>query len=153
MKASAKLLHLGLYSVGLTLLGLTILTSGALVEDPWGYSFGGYFTVAFSLWALPAFAIFLVSGGIAWAVGQRAEKAGRSWLAFFWLSAAVSPIIMGIIAVTLKPLDSPAFQTDLSLGKTETSLEAKLEELHALKEKGILTDSEFEKVKKKVLGI
>ena len=86
-------------------------------------------------------------------IADTAKRKGRSWAAFFWLSVLVSPVIMGIIVASLgRPNDrDPAESREPA--KSEQSLESKLMELQNLKEKGILSNDEFDKAKKKALGI
>ena len=90
---------------------------------------------------------------LSWAIANKAQKAGRSWAAFFWLSAVVCPIIMGIIAVTLKPLSERSSGENLSTPSLSSSIEAKLLELHSLKEKGVISDQDYEEAKKKALDL
>lgn len=89
---------------------------------------------------------------LAVAVANKAEEAGRSWMSFFWLSLLISPLITWLIAATLKPAgaleSSPAFAESRG-----DSLERKLTELQSLKDKGILSQDEFEEAKRKALGI
>ena len=157
MQKGTKAVHIVFFALTVSAIVNTVLTILVQESSSVPYYSGFWASWVGQLFWLPTvLVIVLIAGGsalLSWAIANKAEKAGRSWAAFFWLSALVSPIIMGIIAVTLKPLDSPASQADLPSGNTERGLEPKLEELHALKEKGILTDEEFEKAKKKALGI
>lgn len=65
-------------------------------------------------WLIIAFSIsfaLLVGFFIAWIgrlIANAAQNKGRSWLAFFWLSILVSPIIMGIIVAVLPALPGTA---------------------------------------------
>ena len=58
---------------------------------------------------------FAVVGGL---IGAAAQRKGRSFWAFFWLSVLVSPIIMGIIVAVISPLaDSAAVRESPSSKK------------------------------------
>jgi len=58
---------------------------------------------------------FAVVGGL---IGGAAQRKGRSFWAFFWLSVLVSPIIMGIIVAVISPLaDSAAVRESPSSKK------------------------------------
>ena len=87
------------------------------------------------------------------AVASKAEEAGRGWVSFFWLSLLISPLITWLIAATLKPLSSSQSPPASDPSDGGRTLEEKLTELQNLKEKGILSDDEFDKAKKKALGI
>lgn len=81
------------------------------------------------------------------AVANQAEQAGRSWIAFFWLSALISPLITWLVVATLKPLG----KGDLAGKPSAPSLEKKLRELSELLEKGLITQSEFDQKKASLL--
>jgi hypothetical protein len=58
---------------------------------------------------------FVLWGGF---IGEAAQRKGRSFWAFFWLSVLVSPIIMGIIVAAISPLaDSAAVRESPSTKK------------------------------------
>ena len=148
MKKPNKSLHITAFVISLVVLFntiLTLLTSGSLTywldQLFWLPSF------------LPVIALSFATALLSWAIANRAQKAERSWAAFFWLSALVSPLIMGIIAVTLKPLDSSEFSSSTGSLKSDGPLENKLAELQNLKEKGMLSDAEFDEARKKALGL
>jgi hypothetical protein len=101
-----------------------------------------------------SFLLFGLSVGVAFAlfasaVANKAEEAGRGWLSFFWLSLFISPLITWLIVATLKPaIGTPAESTS----RVDT-LESKLEELKRMKEKGLISQAEFDEAKKKSLGL
>ena len=89
---------------------------------------------------------FVISA-ISITVANQAEQAGRSWIAFFWLSALISPLITWLVVATLKPLG----KGDLAGKPSAPSLEKKLRELSELLEKGLITQSEFDQKKAELL--
>ena len=89
---------------------------------------------------------FVISA-ISITVANQAEQAGRSWIAFFWLSALISPLITWLVVATLKPLG----KGDLAGKPSAPSLEKKLRELSELLEKGLITQSEFDQKKASLL--
>ena len=89
---------------------------------------------------------------LASAVADKAEEAGRSWTSFFWLSLLISPLITWLIAATLKPAGASE-SVSASTKSRGDSLEEKLTELQSLKDKGILSQGEFDEAKRKALGI
>jgi uncharacterized membrane protein YhaH (DUF805 family) len=117
------------------------------------FGFDYFFLANLVVLFIPALLLSFLIALIASAIGNRAEKSGRSWYAFFWLSALVSPIIMGIIAASLKPLGQSDAPLESTAIREEPSLEAKLSELQSLRDKGVLSDEEFAEARKKVLGI
>ena len=94
-------------NIGLALLlvgaawALTYYVSGTGLPLPALGALNLGFAVAFEILGL-----FAVLGGV---IGHAAQRKGRSFWAFFWLSVLFSPIIMGIIVAVISPLsDSPA---------------------------------------------
>lgn len=115
--------------------------------------YDSFFLTRFFILTIPALIVGFLFALLGMVIANRAEKSGRSWMAFFWLSGLVSPLVMGIIAVTLKPLDSP---NGLSTGvepKSDKSLESQLVGLQNLKDTGILSEEEFSAAKKKALDL
>lgn len=150
-------MHIAIYSLLFTFLFLFVAIaatiasseySEALADDFWDFFLEGLSNIGVLL-----LIVFFLIGLIGAAIANKAEKAGRSWLAFFWLSALVSPIVMGIIAVTLKPSNQGDSESTASISRVEPTFEAKLLELQSLKDKGIISEEEFEQAKKKALGI
>lgn len=84
-------------------------------------------------------------------VANKAERAGRSWTGFFWLSLVISPLITGLIAIALKDEDFSEGKNAVELGKQ--TLESKLFEIQSLLDKGLISEADFEAKKKDVLGI
>lgn len=84
-------------------------------------------------------------------VANKAERAGRSWTGFFWLSLVISPLITGLIAIALKDEDFSEGKNAVELGKE--TLESKLLEIQSLLDKGLISEADFEAKKKDVLGI
>ncbi len=154
MRKAHKVIHIAIFILSLWLISNTIVVIVAFLEFDY-YDFSQYWLMI--LFNPPVFLILLTLSSIfallSWAIGNRAQKAGRSWAAFFWLSALVSPIIMGIIAVTLKPLNGAQSEATLTSSNPEPSMESKLSELQSLKAKGIISEEEFANAKKKTLGI
>ena len=130
-------------------IGLAFLLVGAAWALTW-YVSGGRLLPDYPAVAFVILGFFAVLGGV---IGHAAQRKGRSFWAFFWLSVLVSPIIMGIIAVTLKPLDSSDTVPSATAPKPHGNLESKLVELQNLKEKGILSEAEFNEAKRKTLGL
>jgi hypothetical protein len=157
MSRAWKLVQIGLHAVTFPFLLLffwvVITTNGTQYSDPLGPIFWLVFFELFIDFGFLALIFFFLIGLIGAAIGNKAARAGRSWTAFFWLSALISPIIMGIIAVTLKPVGQSVASESLLPPKLESSLESKLLQLHSLKEQGILSDDEFEEAKKRTLGL
>lgn len=79
-------------------------------------------------------------------IGKFAQKKGRSFLTFFWLTVLLSPIITGIIVAVMQPLPG---NTSNQLPPREVAELAKAADL--LKE-GLITHEEFKAIKAKVLG-
>lgn len=128
--------------------GAVLITESSVILDYDSWFIGRFFTLA-----IPALIVGFLFALLAMVIANRAEKSGRSWIAFFWLSALVSPVIMGIIAVTLKPLDSPNGLSTGEAPQPDKNLESQLVELQNLKDKGILSEEEFSKAKKKALDL
>lgn len=53
------------------------------------------------IYLIPVLVVAGFSSALAVLIADTAEKKGKSWDAFFWLSILVSPVIMGIIAVVI----------------------------------------------------
>lgn len=157
MKTSSKWLHLAIYSVAFAFISLYVAVLVTVNTSDYAEALQSdvpeFLGNALRTLGIPAVIVFFLIGLIGKAIGNKAEKAGRSWVAFFWLSALVSPIIMGIIAVTLKPLDSHDATTSSNPPKSNGDLESKLVELQSLKDKGILSEAEFNEAKKKALDL
>lgn len=157
MKKSMKWVHLGVYSIVFALIslyvGVLISVNSSEYSAALQSSVPEFFGNALRALGIPAVILFFLIGLIGKAIGNKAERAGRSWVAFFWLSALVSPIVMGIIAVTLKPLDSSDSVSSVDSTKSESNLESKLIELQNLKNRGILSEEEFNEAKKKALAL
>lgn len=155
MRQPQKPAHIAVFIISLILIFNTIIVI-AIVETSRYLFFSWEGWVSQIFYPPSFFVVLLLSSVIAlvsWAIANKAQKAGRSWAAFFWLSAVVSPIIMGIIAVTLKPLDSPATIPSAKPPKPSGNLESELVQLQNLREKGILSEAEFTEAKKKALGL
>lgn len=108
MEKSQKRVHILIFSlvfgvVGVILLGLERISQQPNPED---YSLFDLDPIFFLIFGLVALLVGFLLALVASAIGNKAEKAGRSWVGFFWFSALLSPIVMGIIAITLKPSDT-----------------------------------------------
>lgn len=120
----------------------------------WGVV-GGLFTsfmiIGLIIGAIWGVIIALASAAIA----RMAESKGRSYLAFFWLSALISPILMWIIAAAISPLTQNTMLTDATK-KLDDSTESlnlmeQLQKLSELHEQGVLTKVEYNQKKKQLL--
>ena len=94
-------------------------------------------------------AIGSVFSALAIAIGRTAEQKGRSFDAFFLLSIIFSPVIMGIIAVSLGPVSSQ--RTNTAAVKESTDVPDQIKKLSELMEQGIITKEEFETKKQQLL--
>lgn len=144
---SDKVKYANLIAVPAVLVIVLAIVIFATEDNPF-YSYGEVVTTFLVFFSLGTVILPFLS-----VVANTTEEKGRSWLAFFWLSALVSPVITGIIAVSLKPLDPPIPPSNTSGSDTEAGLESRLGELHALKEKGLISQEEFEKARKKAIGL
>lgn len=86
---------------------------------------------------------------LAIAIATTAEQKGRSFDAFFLLSIIFSPLIMGIIAISLSP--SSANKSNVSTSITTPDVAEQIKKLNDLMAQGILTKEEFELKKKQLL--
>ena len=91
------------------------------------------------------FFLFTWLGGL---VADVAHRKGRNWVAFFWLSLLLSPLVTWLIVATFGP-ETREEEAAKSISK---SLESKLEELKGLHEKGLVSQAEFEEKKRKLLN-
>jgi hypothetical protein len=91
--------------------------------------------------------IFL--SALAFFVGDKAEEAGRGWISFFWLTMVLSPLVTWIIVLVLKPVSVSSSKYP----EPPAPIATKLAELLELQEKGLISPDEFEKAKKRALGI
>lgn len=94
-----------------------------------------------------AFAVSNLAGWIA----DTAEKAGRSWFLWFWLSLVITPVLTWLITASFKPVSTEELAARNQ--SQETHLEQKLKELLSLRDQGVISADEFEAAKRKVLGI
>lgn len=129
----------------------------SLVSDV-GIWYPVYFAIfALSLVLPPVAVISIVFPLFADFVGRRAEKGGRSYLAFYVLSWIISPVITLLIASSFKPhlegTEGRAATTASSSASQEKDIQAKLLELTNLKEKGLISEDEFQASRKNVLGL
>jgi len=98
------------------------------------------------------FSLFLVFIWIfniifAFVIAYAAQRKGRSWAAFFWLTILVGPIIMGIIVATI----SPVRPTTVQVVNPNSDISQKITELASMRDKGLLTEAEFESKKRELL--
>ena len=80
-----------------------------------------------------------------------AERAGRDWSLWFWLSLIVTPLLTWLISASFKPVSLEKLSSQKM--SQETHLEQKLKELLSLRDQGLISADEFEATKRKVLGI
>ena len=99
-------------------------------------------------WSIGFLLYVFFSGGIA----DSAQKKGRSWAAFFWLSLLVSPILMGIITASIKlPEDKAKSLRSIATSGEASSGFDSIEKLGGLLEKGLISQEEFDKKKAEFL--
>ena len=82
---------------GLSILGAFFLCLVLTFTSP--FFNDGYFIIPFMYLG---FAIF-VFGIIGLSIADHAQKKGKSWSTFFWLSLLISPLITGLIVATISP--------------------------------------------------
>jgi predicted PurR-regulated permease PerM len=107
------------------------------------------------LWGQLAGLIFGIVVGLVIAflsslIAELASKKGRSFLAFFWLSVFVSPVLMAIIAAALGPVTSTS-PGIVSAPKVGEGITDRIRSLGELRDQGLITKSEFETKKKDLL--
>ncbi len=85
-------------------------------------------------------------------IANQASQKGRSWLAFFWLTILVGPLVMWIIAATISPLpnENTFANQPQSVNKNHDFAE-QLIKLAELKEAGVLSQEEFDAKKSDLL--
>lgn len=82
---------------GLSLLGVFLLSIALTSMSP---SFtDGYTVIPFILLGI----VILIFGIIGLSIADNAQKKGKSWSTFFWLSLLISPIITGLIVASISP--------------------------------------------------
>ena len=132
------------HSIAVPALLAGVVATIAVLEE--GFA-GGRPLDIYPMW----FSLFTVLVPFLRLVASKAERAGRSWTGFFWLSLAISPLITGLIAIALKDEDSSEGKNTVELGKQ--SLELQLLEIRTLRDKGLISEGDFEAKKKNILGI
>lgn len=81
--------------------------------------------------------------------GFLAKSKNRTAFGWFLLSLLVSPIITLIILAILQPINyATPFGTPIARG-----LEGQLRDLEALRDKGVLTQEEYDAKRKQIIGI
>lgn len=80
-------------------------------------------------------------------IATRAEQKGRSWLAFYWITVLLSPIISIIIVATLPPKHD---SSDPKHPSKPDQIE-NIRRLSQLRDEGILTEEEFQEKKRSLL--
>lgn len=124
---------------------LSWLVFSLFAQDNLGYVPAEFLALAVFFSSTVGFAL----GGLSGAVANKAENSGRSWLSFFWLSLLISPLVTWLVVATLKPLE-----LDASLGSGGShALEERIAELSGLRDKGLISQDEFEQARKNVLGL
>ena len=83
-------------------------------------------------------------------IADIAKSKGRSWAAFFWMSALFSPLILWIVASAMAPI-APNAATVAQVPSHE-GIRAKLETLQDLYDKGLLTEVEFNAKRQEILS-
>jgi hypothetical protein len=136
--------------VGLVLLGIAGLVAITVAID----AYSSLYVIAGAL-AWIALVFFIL--GLCSLIADLAVTKGRSWPAFFWLSLLFSPLIMWIIAAAISPIaierETPA-SNRLSVSMQQKSSEditAQLQQLRDLKDKGLISEADFEAKKAELL--
>jgi hypothetical protein len=114
----------------------------------------GYLLRGVVPWLSPVLVILgllLVALSLAALIADLAEHKGRSWAAFFWLSILVGPLIMSIVAASVRPFpDSPGYVSPrVALDRPDAADQIK--KLSDLQKEGIITKAEFAAKKKDLL--
>jgi len=111
--------------------------------------FGGWTALGLVLMMMSLFSMF---GTL---IGKAAVQKGRSFWAFFILSLLIGPLVMGIVVAIVSPTPgSPRAQVSTTTTSSTTpDLETTLGELKNLHDKGLITDEEYDRAKRKSLGI
>jgi hypothetical protein len=91
--------------------------------------------------------IWFVFGFIALSIADLAVSKGRSWIAFFWLSLLISPLVTWLILASIKD-DKGQAPLTTSNGK----LSEELLNLEKLYKSGAINDEEYTKAKAKIIG-
>lgn len=86
----------------------------------------------------------------AFVIARVAQKKGRSWAAFWWLTILAGPIIMGIVVAAISPINSSVAAPTQPI--VPNTVAGQIEKLAALKEQGHLTEEEFAAEKRKLLN-
>jgi uncharacterized membrane protein len=108
MEKNQKRVHIVIFSMVVGVVGVIFLGLERISQqpNPEEYSLFDLDPIFFLVFGLVTLIVGFLLALVASAIGNKAEKAGRSWLGFFWFSALLSPIVMGIIAISLKPSDT-----------------------------------------------
>jgi len=107
----------------------------------WGFSVGDMVLPFVGIACL----VFFLFGVIATRVADLALEKGRSWVAFFWLSLLLSPLLTWLILASVK---GEKIQTEQS---QTTSISEEIGKLEALYKSGALSEEEFKRAKSKLL--
>jgi hypothetical protein len=89
------------------------------------------------------------------AIGAQAQNKGRSFNAFFWLSFIASPFVMQLIVLGISDETASPAPIAQENSPAKSSPEANLDRLSQIKrllDDGAITESEFETLKKQILG-
>ena len=96
----------------------------------------------------------LIYFGLAGIIGDFAKVKGRSWAAFFWLSVFFTPLILWIVAASISPIIPPSVYSApvRPAPQSEASrIAGDIEKLGELKDKGLISQTEFRSKKKELL--
>jgi len=112
----------------------------------YGYVFGPYVLPGY-YFVVPVLSfIWFGFGYIAISIANLAVSKGRSWLAFFWLSILLSPLLTWLILASVKSDSSDVKQNETNKLSEEL---VKLEKLH---KSGAIDDEEYKRAKAKIIG-
>ena len=117
----------------------------------WNSSWSLWDTAGVALLTLLVLGLVSLYSRLASVIGNRAERSGRSWLAFYLVSYFVSPLITGLVAIALK--DEALSEGKNTKESGNQSLESKLLEIQTLRDKGLISEADFEAKKKNILGL
>ena len=112
----------------------------------YGYAFGPYVLPGYYFLVPILSFIWFSFGYIAISIANLAVAKGRSWLAFFWLSLLLSPLVTWLVLASVKTESNDVKKE--SVGK----LSDELNNLDKLYKSGSLSEEEYIKAKARIIG-
>jgi drug/metabolite transporter (DMT)-like permease len=136
-----------------TMLGAVSLVGAVILlryftSDLMGFQIYSY--VAIFLVGIAGLALIVTVLSLSGLIADVAKSKGRSWAAFFWMSSLISPLIIWIIVSAMSP--APAVQPFGNQANFNDPVAAKLTELQALLDRGLISRSEFEQKRAELLS-